>query len=139
LDTFKYLFTLAKYCPDYLCQNAGILEILMNKIIINKSYESSENEKEKLSNVRSAENNSLVALACRLFLLLACDEDAPVADGTDAKKYFEFKEKKIEQCLRSLLNTTNQDQSAFKFCLINYLNYFMGKFFFFFLSEISFN
>ncbi len=107
----------------------------MNKIIINKSYESSENEKEKLSNVRSAENNSLVALACRLFLLLACDEDAPVADGTDAKKYFEFKEKKIEQCLRSLLNTTNQDQSAFKFCLINYLNYFMGKFFFFFVRN----
>ncbi len=129
MDTFKYLFTLAKYCPDYLCQNAGILEILMNKIILNKNYQISENEERKLTSVKSEENNSLVALTCRLFLFLACDQIDKVVDGTDAKKYFEFKEKKIEQCLRSLLNTTNQDQSTFKFCLISYLNFFMGKFF----------
>ena len=98
LDTFKYLFTLSKYCPDYLCQNAGILELLMNKIILNRTFGSGNTH--KLTRIQSNDENNLVAIACQLFLLLSTDENEPITAGSDAKKYMEFKNKKVEQCLR---------------------------------------
>ena len=126
LDTFKYLFTLSKFCPDYLCQNAGILEILMHKIILNENYDKPNRQIEKFD--ESANDDNLVSIACKLFQTL-CDDDKQElfssVKPTEVAQYLDIKNKKIAKCLQALLIATNLNQTEFKFCLLKYLNYFL--------------
>lgn len=129
LDAFKYLFALSEYCPDFLCQNAGLLELLMEKIILNKNYEKSL--RLKISNLKSEENDTnLVVIACKLFVSLSSDDSSKstVAPDIDAKKYLDYKNNKVKECLQLFLKATDQDQTEFKFELINYLNYILGAY-----------
>ncbi len=128
LDTFKYLFALSKYCPDYLCQNAGLLELLTEKIILNKNFQKCE--RLKLSDLKAddASDKNLVVIACKLFLSLASDESykSTVANDIDTRQYLDLKNDKVKDCLKMLLKSTDKDQTEFKFDLINYVNYVLG-------------
>lgn len=133
LDTFKYIFTLSNYCPDYLCQNAGLLELLIEKIILNKSYDKAA--RQNLSSLSSEslddEKENLVSIACKLFVHLCNDESfravasSAAADETEAKKYLGYKNEKVVKCLKLVLSAAENDQSEFKFNIINYLNFFL--------------
>lgn len=133
LDTFKYIFTLSNYCPDYLCQNAGLLELLIEKIILNKSYDKAA--RQNLSSLSSEslddEKENLVSIACKLFVHLCNDESfravasSAAADETEAKKYLDYKNEKVVKCLKLVLSAAENDQSEFKFNIINYLNFFL--------------
>ena len=126
LDTFKYLFTLSQFCPDYLCQNAGILETLMHKIILNQNYDKLNRQIEKFDD--SANDDDLVTIACKLFQAL-CDDDKhkqfSSVKPTEVVQYLDIKNKKIAKCLQALLAATNLNQTEFKFCLLKYLNFFL--------------
>lgn len=100
----------------------------MEKIILNKNYEKSL--RLKMSNLKSEDNDTnLVVIACKLFLSLSSDDSykSTVAPDIDAKKYLDFKNNKVKECLKLFLKATDQDQTEFKFDLINYLNYVLGS------------
>ena len=124
LDTFKYLFTLNKYCSEFLCSNVSLPDILMKKVILNENFADSKSFQNKnFTNLKEDLNENLLFVGCKLFSSI-CGEI-----GSESR----FNSRVI-QCLKELLNATNNHQGEFKFCLINSLNYFLedehvGKYF----------
>lgn len=116
LDAFKYLYALSTQCADYLVSNGGLLELLMEKLILNENYDKDNRFKHE---TKQLDESDLDFLACKLFILL-CTET-----NKNNKNQIEISAK-ISKCLKSLLNAIKQNQNRFKFCLINNLNcYFL--------------
>jgi hypothetical protein len=120
-DCFKYLYALSNYIPDHLCQSVDLLDILVNKIVLNESYPYSSKTVEKVVQSKKSEDESDFGLiACRLFANLCKDQGLH-------NKYAKLKQEKIEKILKLFLNSLNANQSEYKFCLIHYLNLFFEE------------
>lgn len=108
LDAFKYLFALSKCCPDHLCQNSNLIEILMDKTILNENN----------STKQDMNDDDLDSIACKLIISL-CYSNTNIPEITD------LKHTKIDKCFKSLLNAIKSNNELFKFRLINHLNKFL--------------
>ena len=116
-DCFKYLYALSNYIPDHLCQSVDLLDIIVNKIVLNESYPYSSKTVEKVLQRKIEDENDFGLIACRLFSNLCKDQGLH-------NKYAKIKQEKIEKILKNFLNSLNANQSEYKFCLIHYLNLF---------------
>ena len=116
-DCFKYLYALSNYIPDHLCQSVDLLDIIVNKIVLNESYPYSSKTVEKVLHRKIEDENDFGLIACRLFSNLCKDQGLH-------NKYAKIKQEKIEKILKNFLNSLNAIQSEYKFCLIHYLNLF---------------
>ncbi len=135
LDVLKYFFALSKHIPNHLCQNVGLLELIMNEIILNPLYkekkDTSQQEQSQIQVIydyeRSEYDSDLKLVACKLFVSLCQDRpDEDTNERLDEESILK-KQKRIESCLLALINECNSNQGEFKFSLIIYLNYFLSN------------
>jgi hypothetical protein len=116
LDTLKYLFALSETCSDHLI-SIGLLNILINDVILNKSY-----NKFKIESQEQVDED-LKLIACKLFTSICNGKQS----RNKNKDFDKFKLNQIEDCMKSLVKCVNKNQTDFKFLLLPYLNYFLDE------------
>jgi hypothetical protein len=132
VDTFKYLFALTNHCPEVLCQNSNLLNVLIKDIILSehfynqivyqqiKDYDDGDCDVNKQFDLKLNEDD-IAFIASQLFVLL-CDKAAHLND--DLNKTIS---RRIETLLEYFISEINRNQNEFKFRLLLFLNYFLEQ------------